>query len=72
MHENLQTMASVRGYIEETVDELKNKVSWPTWNELQSSAIVVLIATMIIAMLIFFMDVAFSSAMQFIYEDVFQ
>ena len=65
-------MASVRGYIEDTVDELKNKVSWPTWNELQSSAIVVLIATMIIAMLIFFMDVAFSSAMKFLYEDIFR
>ena len=39
----------IRTYIEEAVDELTNKVSWPTWAELQSSGIVVLIATFIIA-----------------------
>ena len=38
-------MANIRTYIEESVDELTNKVSWPTWTELQSSGIVVLVAT---------------------------
>jgi len=46
-------------YIEETVDELVNKVSWPTWQELQTSAIIVLVASVIIALLVWAMDMVF-------------
>ena len=49
-------MAAVTEYIKESYIELTQKVTWPTWRELQSSAIVVLIAAIIIAMLIFGMD----------------
>jgi len=49
-------MAAVTEYIKESYIELTQKVTWPTWRELQSSAIVVLIAAVIIAMLIFGMD----------------
>jgi preprotein translocase subunit SecE len=52
-------VSKVRTYIEETVNELTNKVTWPTWQELQSSSIVVLIASVIIALLIFVMDFVF-------------
>ena len=64
-------MAGVRGYIEEAVDELTNKVSWPTWTELQSSGIVVLVATFIIAALIYLMDLAFGQIMDLIYLKIF-
>jgi preprotein translocase subunit SecE len=64
-------MAGVRGYIEEAVDELTNKVSWPTWSELQSSGIVVLVATFIIAALIYLMDFAFGQIMDLIYLEIF-
>ena len=40
-------------YIKEATNELLHKVSWPTWNELQSSAVVVMVASLIIAMIIF-------------------
>jgi len=46
-------------YIKESYDELIHKVSWPTWTELQNSAVVVSIASLVIAMIIFFMDAAF-------------
>ena len=46
-------------YIQESYDELMHKVSWPTWNELQSSAIVVSIASLIIAIIVFAMDEVF-------------
>ena len=46
-------MAKKGTYIKESYDELMNKVSWPTWSELQSSSIVVAIATAIIALIIF-------------------
>ncbi len=45
--------------MKESYDELVHKVSWPTWKDLQSSAIVVLIASVIIALLIFLMDFVF-------------
>jgi len=52
-------VAKIVTYIEETVDELVNKVSWPTWQELQTSAIIVLVASVIIALLVFVMDFIF-------------
>jgi preprotein translocase subunit SecE len=64
-------MTGVRTYIEEAVDELTNKVSWPTWSELQSSGIVVLIATFIISGLIYAMDLAFGQLMDVIYNTIF-
>lgn len=61
-------MANIKGYIEESVDELKNKVSWPPWNELQSSSILVLIATFLVALLIYAMDISSSNIMKLIYK----
>ena len=43
-------------YVKASYDELIHKVSWPTWAELQSSAIVVSIASLVIAMVVFLMD----------------
>lgn len=64
-------MAGVKDYVLESYDELRNKVSWPTWNELQSSSIVVLIATFIIAAIIYLMDLSFGQVMDFFYVTVF-
>jgi preprotein translocase subunit SecE len=64
-------MAGIKTYIEESVDELTNKVSWPTWSELQSSGIVVLIATFIVAALIYLMDFSFGQIMDVIYNKIF-
>jgi len=49
-------MAAVTEYIKESYIELTQKVTWPTWRELQSSAVVVLIAAIIIALVIYGMD----------------
>ena len=46
-------------YIKGSFDELINKVTWPTWEELQNSAVVVAIASLIIALIIFIMDFFF-------------
>ncbi|MBL4578214.1 MAG: preprotein translocase subunit SecE [Flavobacteriales bacterium] len=59
---------SVKGYIEETVNELLHKVSWPTWSDLQSSAIVVAIASVMIAIVIYIMDKTFSGIMGVLYS----
>jgi preprotein translocase subunit SecE len=57
-----------RTYIDEVTDELMNKVSWPTAAELQSSAIVVLIATVILSLVIFAMDFSSSKVMSLFYS----
>lgn len=57
-------MNRVREYFQETYNELVNKVSWPTWMELQNSAIVVMVASLIIALLIYVMDTVFSTLME--------
>lgn len=47
--------------------ELLSKVSWPTWEELQGSTTVVLIASLIISIIIFAVDSLFNYGLQFIY-----
>ena len=49
-------MAKVSEYIKESYIELTQKVTWPTWTELVNSAILVLIAALIIALIILVMD----------------
>jgi preprotein translocase subunit SecE len=61
-------MAKIGNYIKESTDELLHKVSWPTWSELQSSSVIVLIASVIFALIIFVMDSTFSRLMQEIYK----
>jgi len=54
-------------YLKDAYLELVEKVSWPSWSDLQNSAIVVMIASLIIAIIIYIMDTAFSSLMKLIY-----
>ena len=55
-------------YIQESYDELMHKVSWPTWSELQSSAIVVSVASLIIAVIVFAMDEVFRNILLQFYK----
>ncbi|MBM6959700.1 preprotein translocase subunit SecE [Bacteroides caecigallinarum] len=50
----------------ESYNELVHKVTWPTSKELSSSAVVVLTASLLIALVVFLMD----SAFQFLMEDI--
>jgi preprotein translocase subunit SecE len=61
-------MAKVGNYIKESYEELVHKVSWPTWAELQNSAIVVSIASLIIALVVFLMDMMFKNALEEFYK----
>jgi len=58
----------VANYLQETYNELIHKVSWPSWADLQSSSVVVLIASLIIAMVIFAMDFGFQNVFEFLYK----
>jgi preprotein translocase subunit SecE len=61
-------MSKFKTYIDETANELFHKVSWPSWSELQSSAIVVAVASIIIALVVWFMDLTFNKGMEAIYH----
>lgn len=52
-------MASIVKYVEESYQELVHKVTWPTWAEIRESAILVFIASLIIAGLVWLMDYVF-------------
>jgi preprotein translocase subunit SecE len=52
-------VASLKTYFAESYNELVHKVSWPTWKELQSSAIIVLVAAFVFSLIIFVMDFVF-------------
>ncbi|MQY79554.1 MAG: preprotein translocase subunit SecE [Bacteroidetes bacterium] len=58
----------IKSYFQDAYNELMHKVSWPTWKELQSSAIVVMVASVIIALVIFAMDYSFENLMGLIYS----
>lgn len=65
-----EIMSKFGTYIEETKDELFNKVTWPTWPELQSSAILVMVASTIIGLVVWGMDLGFSKLMELAYQMV--
>ena len=58
----------IKLYFQEAFNELIHKVSWPTWSELQNSALVVMVASLIIALVIFVMDYSFQNLMDLIYS----
>ncbi len=55
-------------YIKESYNELVNKVTWPSFPQLQSSTIVVMVASAIFAVVVLAMDLTFENVMEFIYE----
>ena len=61
-------MAKIKTYFEESYNELVHKVTWPSWKDLQSSGIVVMVASFMIAIIIALMDYSFRNAMEVIYN----
>ena len=61
-------MNKITTYFRESYRELLEKVTWPTWPQLQSSTIIVLVATLLITLLVWIMDFISSSILHFIYS----
>ena len=55
-------------YVKESYNELVNKVTWPTFPQLQSSTIVVMVASVIFAVVVLAMDVTFVNVLAGIYK----
>lgn len=54
-------MSKFGAYVKDSYEELVNKVSWPTFKELQSSSVVVAVAAIVIALIVFVMDFFFGA-----------
>jgi preprotein translocase subunit SecE len=61
-------MERIKTYFLDSYMELVEKTSWPTWKELWNSSVVVAIASIIIALIIFLMDKSISTLLEIIYD----
>jgi preprotein translocase subunit SecE len=64
-------MKRVKIYFQEAFNELIYKVTWPSWKDLQNSAVIVMIATAIIALIVLAMDLGFQNILSLIYGAFF-
>ena len=62
-------MQKIGNYFAESWEEIKNKVSWSSFSELQGSAILVLVASTIFALVIGAIDWMFKSGLQWFYRE---
>jgi len=63
-----ETMSKFGNYVQEAYDELVHKVSWPSWEELQQTTLIVLVALLFVTAIIFGMDKLSGTVLTFIYE----
>jgi preprotein translocase subunit SecE len=61
-------MNKIGNYFKESFKELTEKVSWPTWPQLQQSTMIVLAATLVITFVVMAMDFVANQGLTFIYS----
>jgi len=54
-------------YVKNAYNELVHKVTWPSLKSLQSSTVVVMVASLVFAVVVLVMDLLFENAMKGIY-----
>jgi len=65
--EKTTKMERIQLYLRESYQELVKNVSWPTWANLQANAVAVVIAVLLLAAVVFLMDVVSKFALDLIY-----
>ena len=61
-------MNKFTAYLKDSYKELMHKVTWPNWDQLQQSTMIVIGATLLITFMVSIMDFAASNAMKLIYS----
>ena len=61
-------MNKIGTYFRESFKELTEKVSWPTWSQLQQSTMIVLAATLVITFIVLAMDFVAGNGLKFVYN----
>ncbi len=61
-------LKEIQEYIVSSIDEVKNKVSWPAYSDLQSSTILVLVSSLILSVMLGLVDFIFENGMNWFYR----
>jgi preprotein translocase subunit SecE len=61
-------MNKITTYFRESYRELLEKVTWPSWTQLQQSTVIVLVATLLITVIVGLMDLVIRLLMNLIYS----
>ena len=61
-------MNKFTAYLKDSYKELVQKVTWPGWDQLQQSTMIVLGATLLITFVVWVMDFVANNSMKFIYS----
>jgi preprotein translocase subunit SecE len=61
-------MNKIGTHFRESYRELLEKVTWPTWNQLQQSTVIVIVATLLITAMVWVMDIASENLLKLIYS----
>lgn len=61
-------MEQLKLYVKESYNELINKVTWPTFPSLYNTTIVVMIATVLLTLVIFLMNIASKGILDLVYN----
>ena len=61
-------MKKIATYLKDSYKELTEKVSLPSWPQLQQSTMIVLGATLVITFIVFAMDFVASNGLKFVYN----
>ena len=64
-------MNKIISYIKESYNEIVHKVYWPTRQELSSSTVVVMVASLIMAVVVFAIDYSFQFLISHFYKIIF-
>ena len=60
-------MNKIQAFIRESANEMRYKVSWPKYKDLQSASTLVLVASLILALFIGVVDFSFENLMEWYY-----
>ena len=66
--ENIINMNKITTYFQESYKELLEKVTWPSWSQLQQATVIVLVATILITFIVWIMDTVSSAVLHLIYS----
>ncbi len=61
-------MNKISAYFKDSYQELTERVTWPTWLQLQQSTLIVLVATVLITGVVWIMDFSSNQLLKLIYS----
>ena len=61
-------MNKISAYIRDSYKEMGEKVTWPNWEQLQQSTMIVLVATLFITAIVGIMDFGLNGVLKFVYS----